>query len=87
MAGDHGDARIARQRLRRLHEAQQVVEAIENVVLRNALSEEGVSRDAAGEDGHEPHPSPAGGVDIRVPIPDVDGVMPWDRERHHDAIG
>jgi hypothetical protein len=76
----------ARRRLRRLHEAQQVLEAGENVVLRDALSPEGVSRDAAREDGDAPHPAAAGGVDIRVPIPDVDSVLPWDRERGKDGV-
>jgi hypothetical protein len=75
-----------RRRLRRLHEAQQVLEAGENVVLRDALSPEGVSRDAARADGDEPHAAAAGGVDIRVPIPDVDSVLPWDRERGKDGV-
>ena len=73
---DDGQRRQAHRCLQHLNEAQQVLEARENVVLRDALLEEGVSWNAAREDGDEPHPSPAGGVDIRVPIPDVDGVLP-----------
>jgi hypothetical protein len=70
---DDGQRRQAHRCLQHLHEAQQVLEARDDMVLRDALSEEGVSRDAAREDGDEPHPAPAGRLDIRVPIPDVDG--------------
>lgn len=45
-----------------------------------------MSRDAAGEDGEEPHPAPAGVVDIRVPVPDVDGVLPRDRDRSKNGV-
>lgn len=41
---------------------------------------------AAPEDGDEPHPCPAGGVDIRVPIPDVDGVIPPHWYRREDGV-
>ena len=56
------------------------------MVLRDALSPEGVSRNAAREDGDEPHPAAAGGLDIRVPIPDVDGVLPRHGYRHEDGV-
>jgi hypothetical protein len=86
MAGNHGQRRQARRRLWRLHEAQQILEAGEDVVLWDALPQEGVSRDAAREDGHEPHPPVAGGVDIRVPISDVDGVLPRHGYRREDGV-
>ena len=51
------------------------------MVLRDALAQGGVSGDAAREDGEAPRPAPAGGVDIRVPIADVERILPrhWDR--------
>ena len=78
----HWQGQLARRRLRRLHEARQVSEARDDVILRDGLPPEGVSRDAAREDGDEPHPAPAGGVDIRVPIADVDCRLPrhWDSQ-------
>ena len=86
MAGNHGQRRQARRRLRRLHEAQQILEAGDDVVLRDAFPQEGVSRDATREDRDEPHPCPAGGVDIRVPIPDIDGVLSRHRYRREDGV-
>ena len=72
--------------LRRLHEAYQVVEAREDVVRWDALAQKCVPRDAAREDGDEPHPSAAGGVDIREPIPNVDGMLAWDRNRGKNGV-
>jgi hypothetical protein len=83
---DDGQKRQAHRCLQHLHEAQQVMEVRENVVLRDALPEEGVSWNAAREGGDEPHPSPTGGVDIRVPIPDVDGVIPPHWYRREDLV-
>jgi hypothetical protein len=54
---DDGQKCQAHWCLQHLHEAQQVLEVHENVVLRDALPEEGVSWNAARESGDEPHPS------------------------------
>jgi hypothetical protein len=86
MTMDDGQRRQAHRCLQHLHEAQQVLEAHENVVRRDSLPQEGLSRDAARQDCDEPHPTPTGCLDIRVPIPDGDGRLPWDRERGNDRV-
>lgn len=58
----------------------------QGVVLRDGLLEEGVPQNAAPEDGYAPHPAPAGGVDIRVPMADVDRVLPRHWYRQEDRI-
>ncbi len=86
MAENYGKGRVAWGCLKRVNEAKQVLKTRDDVVLGDALPQESMLRDAAGEDGDEPHPPAAGGIDIRIPIPDVEGVRTWDRKRSKNGL-